>query len=146
MSLFRLCLMASCFAFPNIVQACIKGPTHQFLFAGTAAEIPAPLVMIEGTVVAMDDDELTLKLTKPVKGIPAGTVVMVPHTGSPCRNEWGAVDGTVQAIGGFRSFRMPHPVFEAVPLERPRSPHSDWRKYVVDPDYVRKLEEAVKRD
>ncbi len=144
---FYLCLLAALLAFPTVAQACIKGPTHQFLFAGTATEAPAPLILIEGAVVSKDDDELTLKLTKSVKGIPAGTVVTIPHTGSPCRNEWGASDGAmVQAIGAFRSFRMPHPVFEAVPLKRPDLPHSDWRKYIVDPDYVRMLEEAAKHD
>ena len=127
-------------ALPGPARACVQGPTRQFLFAGIAGEVPAPLVAIEGVVVEAGEEELTLKLSKAVKGMPAGTEVTIPHIGSHCRNEWGAVEGTVHAIGGFRSFRLPNPVFEAAPLKPQRPTRADWRKYIVDPDYVRKLE------
>lgn len=133
-------------ALPAAALACSEGSGRQFLFAAPAADIPAPLVAIEGAVVNVTEDEVTLRLAKAVKGVPAETEVTIRRTGSRCGHEWGAVEGNVAAIGGFRSFRLPKPVFEAVPLKPQRLPHSDIRKYIVDPDYVRQLEGAAAHD
>ena len=144
-SLF-LGLVASCIALPTAAQACIEGTGRQFLFVAPAGDVPEPLVAIEGVVVRTMEDEAVIKLAKAIKGIPAGTEVTIRRGSDHCGHQWGADKGMVYAVGGFQSFRLPNPVFEAVPLRSKRPPRADIRKYIVDPDYVRKLEGGSAND
>lgn len=142
---FLASLVALSLTFPAAAQACVEGTGRYYLFAAPAADIPAPIIVIEGTVVEAAEDETRLRLTSAVKGIPAGTDVRVRRSSYDCGHQWGARGGKVFAMGGFQSFELPNPVFEALPLKAVRPPRSNirsygTRKYIVDTDYVRALE------
>ncbi len=129
--------VASSLASP--ASACIEGTGRHWLFAKVPDQLPAGLEVLKGRVVEERERGVTIELTEPVAGLPAGTQVRVQALIYNCGDEFRTDLEPAYALGRFSIVDPKRAVFLALafpPAAPSRASREELESHIVEPGMV----------